>query len=204
MMMFPPSNRLPTVFVRLRRRNGELNRVGIVRRNGLHRCAGLLAPARGQHSAYRNLLYRIGVIADKQGNPQRIARCNLRLRRVQISEMLDVVRWPKGPIEGPGSTQLKGQLCRWWLITTSPDIPNGSWRDTFEDVTRGCAADQRLSENETDGGLGEFFELCVGKIVLRLVVTPGFCGHLRIGNLPRRRNFVGAIFRTFALEEIEV
>src|SRR5438445_4875314 len=78
--------------------------------------------------------------------------------------MLDVVRWPKGPIEGPGSTQLKGQLCRWWLITTSPDITNGSWRDTFEDVTRGCAADQRLSENETDGGLGELFETCVGKI----------------------------------------
>jgi len=27
---------------------------------------------------------------------------------------------------------------------------------------------------------------------------------LRIGNLSRRRNLVGAIFRTFALEEIEV
>src|SRR5207249_3205543 len=30
----------------------------------------------------------------------------------------------------------------------------------------------RLSEDKTDGRLGEFFELGVGKIVLRLVVTP--------------------------------
>src|SRR5205807_9257112 len=76
--------------------------------------------------------------------------------------------------------------------------------DTCENVTHGRAAKQRLSADEPDVRLGEFFELGVGKIVLRLVVTPSLRCHLRIGNLSRRRNLVGAIYRTFALEEIEV
>src|SRR5207244_13473121 len=101
--------------------------------------------------------------------------------------MLDVVRSPKVLIEGPGSAQLEGHLCRGWLITTSPDIPTGRRRDTFEDVTHGRSANQRLSEDKTGGRCGEFFGLGGGKIVLRRVVTPSIRCNLRTRHLSGRR-----------------
>src|ERR1039458_852076 len=82
----------------------------------------------------------------------------------------------------------------------------GDWArcDTLEDIARSRSAHERFSEDESDRHLGEFLQLRVGEIVLRLVIAPSFSRDSRIGYFARRRRLGGLIFWALSMKKIEM
>src|SRR5262249_35642055 len=85
--------------------HGQLNGITIVSPACIHCRVRFLAPTWRQAGTKRDLLTGICIVANEQGNPERIARRDLCFRPIQFPELLKVLSTPKLRIEGPWSAE---------------------------------------------------------------------------------------------------
>src|ERR1700757_2323969 len=133
-----------------------------------------------------HLLRRIRVVANEKRHPKCVTGRNLGLRRIEIAQLLNIVRWPEGVVEGPRSAEFQPESRRWGSVATRLGVGDWARCDALEDIARNRSTHERFSEDESDRHLGEFLQLCVSEIVLRLVIAPSFSRDSRIGYFAHR------------------
>src|ERR1700674_2777053 len=151
-----------------------------------------------------HLLGHICVVANEKRHPKCVSGCYLGLGRIEIAQLLNIVRWPEGAVEGPRSAEFQPESRRWGSVATRLGVGDWARCDALEDIARSRSAHERFSEDESDRHLGEFLQLCVGEIVLRLVTAPSLSRDSRIGYFARRRCLGGLIFGALSMKKIEM
>src|SRR5581483_6836874 len=167
-----PRQILPGSLVRSRRGDRELDRVRVARGNGINGSFRFLRPTCWQRGTQRDLLWGIGLVADDDRHPERFSGGDLRFGRVQVSQVLDIVGAPEGPVEGPWTTKFERHSRSGRFVSASAGIGYRLGRDPLEDVAGRSSANKRLAENEPHRHLGKFFQLGIGEIILSLVIAP--------------------------------
>src|ERR1700686_4852740 len=151
-----------------------------------------------------HLLGRICVVANEKRHPKCITGRNLGLGRIEGDQLLNIVRWPEGAVEGPRSAEFQPESRRGGSVAMGLGVGDWARCDALEDIARSRSAHERFSQDESDRHLGEFLQLCVGEIVLRLVIAPRFSRDSRIGYFARMRRLGGLIFWALSMKKIEM
>src|SRR5215469_818677 len=175
-----------------------------MRSDGIEVGVGLLVPPGGQSRAEVNLLDRVRLVANEQRHPERFAGSDLRLAWIEIGQMFDVVGPPECLVKSPRAAEYQAETRRRRFKAAGADVADGLRLNALKDVAGYASADQRLPEDKPHRLLGEFFQLSIGKIILRLVRTPRLSRHLRVRHFAIGRNVLSWIFRTLALGKVQV
>src|SRR5215471_17688217 len=120
-----------------------------------------------------NLLRKIRVISNSQRDPQEIAGSDLRLRRIQIGQVLNTM---PGVVKSPRSTEFKDKFMCWRLVTARLGVSNRTRCDSLENVATNSSSHQRLAKDQAHRSFRKFLQLRTGKIgFLRFIKVPCLC-----------------------------
>src|SRR5215469_1159358 len=137
-----PGQRLPGVFVLGKGGDSQLDRIGVMRSDGIDVGGGRRAPSGRQSRAEVNLLCRIGVVQNEQRHPERFARSDLRLGWIEVGQVFDVVGPPECLVKSPRAAEFEREARRRRLIAAGTDVADGLRFNTLEDVAGHTSANQ--------------------------------------------------------------